>query len=191
MKLIVGLGNPGEKFKNNRHNVGFMAVGAFAKSRGLSWRYTSDLLSYVIKANNFVLVKPAIYMNKSGEAIHAVSNFYKINAGQVLVVYDELDLEFGKTRLSFNGTSAGHHGVESVIVSLGTMDFARLRIGIGKPKVSESNHPRSKEKIVIDHVLADFSQQEIKDLEAVFKRSDEALQSFIDEGIEATMNRFN
>lgn len=191
MKLIAGLGNPGDKFKHNRHNVGFMVVDAFAKSRGLSWRYLSDLLSYVIKANNFVLVKPAIYMNKSGEAIHAVSKFYKINAREVLVVYDELDLEFGKARLSFNGSSAGHHGVESVIVSLGTMDFARLRVGIGKPSEDESNLPRSKEKKVIDHVLTDFSDEEIKDLAAVFKRSDEALQSFIDEGIEATMNRFN
>src|SRR3989344_4458117 len=134
MKLIVGLGNPGEKFKNNRHNVGFMVVDAFAKHVELSWRYSADLMCYFVKWSNYVLCKPAIYMNKSGEAIRAVSLFYKISHKEVLVVHDDLDLDFGKVRLSFNGTSAGHHGVESTIESLGSMDFGRLRVGIGHPK---------------------------------------------------------
>ena len=184
MKLIVGLGNPGEKYKNNRHNLGFMVVDAFARQLGLSWRYSSDLMCYFIKANDYVLCKPAIYMNKSGEAISAICTFYKISSKEVLVIHDDLDLDFGKTRLSFNGTSAGHHGVESVIESLGTMDFARLRVGIGHPEFKGEN-------AVIEYVLSSLSDEETKNLDAIFKKSQEALQSFIDEGIEATMNRFN
>lgn len=184
MKLIAGLGNPGEKFKNSRHNVGFMVVDAFARQVELSWRYSADLMCYFVKGGNYVLCKPAIYMNKSGEAIRALGAFYKISPKEILIVHDDLDLDFGKVRLSFNGISAGHHGVESTIESLGSMDFGRLRVGIG--------HPRYKgDTAVVEYVLADFSAEETKTLETIFKKSQEAVQSFIDEGIEATMNRFN
>ena len=190
MKLIAGLGNPGDKYRNNRHNVGFMIVDGFARQNGSSWRYNSDLMCHLIKNNDYLLSKPAIYMNKSGESLRSVANFYRINPKDVLAVYDDLDLEFGAVRLAFNGSSAGHHGVESVIVSLGTVDFGRLRIGIGKPHI-QSNQPKSKEQMVIDHVLSDFTSDEKEKLGEIFNRAFEAIQSYIDEGIVGTMNRFN
>lgn len=187
MKLIAGLGNPGNKYQNNRHNLGFMVADSFAKGEGLSWRFSQDWMCNFAKTNDFTLIKPTIYMNKSGEAVLAVSNFYKIDAGDVLVICDDLDLPFGKIRLAFNGLSAGHHGIESVIKSLGTMEFARLRVGIGRP----SPGAKSKSPDPTDYVLEDFSGEEQKEISGIIEKAQEAIKSFISDGIESTMNRFN
>src|SRR3989344_2363838 len=132
MKLIVGRGNPGAKYKNTRHNLGFMVVDNFAKGEGVSWRYNQDLLCYYFKSSDFILIKSSTYMNKSGESVRLVSNFYKIEPKDILAIHDDLDLEFGKIRLSLESTSAGHKGVESLIESLGNYEFRRLRVGIGR-----------------------------------------------------------
>ena len=126
MKLIAGLGNPGEKYRGTRHNLGFMAVDGFARVRGLSWRFSQDWQGYFVKSGEFVLVKPSVFMNRSGEAIRKVMDYFKMDTSDVLVVYDDVDLPFGKVRLAFNGFSAGHHGIDSVIENLG-MEFGRLR----------------------------------------------------------------
>lgn len=182
MKLIAGLGNPGIKYKDNRHNIGFMVVDNFAVSNGLSFRYSRDLSCYFSKIDQYVLVKPNTFMNESGVAVFAVCKYYDIKPEDVLVVHDELDLEFGKIRLSFNGSSAGHRGVTSVVEKLGTMDFARLRVGIGRPEG----------KISADkYVLADFLEGEKKELVGVVAKCQEAVRSYLDEGVVATMNRFN
>ncbi|MCR4325092.1 MAG: aminoacyl-tRNA hydrolase [Candidatus Curtissbacteria bacterium] len=186
MKLIVGLGNPGEKFKNNRHSLGFIVVDMFAIINALSWRYSRDFICYYAKSSDFVIIKPSTFMNKSGEAVKAAADYFKIEAKDVLVVHDELDLDFGKIRITFNGSSAGHNGVESVVESLGTLDFSRLRIGIGHPRDIEGG-PREPS----DYVLSDFTTDEKKKLSEVITRADGAVQSFISEGVNATMNQFN
>lgn len=192
MKLVAGLGNPGQKYKNNRHNLGFMVADSFAKANGLSWRYGQDLMCYWIKTSTYVLIKPVTYMNKSGESVRSVCDFYKIEPGDVLVICDDLDLPFGKIRMTFNGSAGGHHGIESTIESLATMDFARLRIGIGPIEpIGESGPPISKEQKVIEHVLSDFSGGEKEKLEEVIKKAVGAVQSYVDDGVEATMNRYN
>ena len=133
MKLIVGLGNPGEKYRSTRHNLGFMVVESFVKNLGLSWRYNPDWIASWAKTEEFVIIKPSTFMNKSGEATRAVLNFFKINSKDFLVVHDDIDLAFGKIRISYDSSSAGHRGVDSVIESLGTFEFSRLRIGLGRP----------------------------------------------------------
>lgn len=181
MKLIVGLGNPGGKYANNRHNLGFLVVDFFAHDEGLSWQKSLDWICYFAKSQEFVVIKPTTFMNKSGEAVREVANFFKIGPDSILIVHDDLDLPFGKLRLSFDGMSAGHMGVESVIESLGGADFARLRIGIDHP---EDIDPEK-------YVLEGFDDEEKKRLPKVLSNSCEAIRSFLKDGIQATMNRFN
>lgn len=182
MKLIIGLGNPGIKFKNTRHNLGFMVVDSFAKNFGLSWRYNPDWIASYAKTDEFVVAKPSTFMNKSGEAAREIVNFFKVNPADVLVIHDDLDLDFAKIRISHDSQSAGHRGVDSVISGLGTFEFSRLRIGIG--------HPQDK----IDpekYVLEDFGKEEMQKLPAIIKTCEEAIRAYIASGVEAAMNQFN
>lgn len=197
MKLIAGLGNPGSKYENTRHNFGFMVVDSLVKSKGLSWRVSSDLLCYFSKDLEVVVIKPTTYVNKSGEAVKAASNFFKVGRHDILAVHDDLDLEFGKIRLSFDSISAGHKGIDSLIESLGGYDFARLRIGIGLPRLDsesqragEVGRPKGK-KDVEKYVLEEFSKSEQNQLGAVVKKCNEAIDSYLSDGLTATMNRFN
>lgn len=197
MKLIVGLGNPGAKYANTRHNFGFMVADAFAKSNGLSWRVSRDLLCYFAKnqqrsglggqADEYVLIKPTTFMNKSGEAVRSVCEFYKIKPANILVIHDDLDLPFGKIRMSFDSMAAGHNGVESVIESLSGPDFARLRVGISHPRETEKTAKMDPAK----YVLEKFSEVEEKKFKEVVLQSISAINSYLSDGIHATMNRFN
>lgn len=187
MKLVVGLGNPGEKYKDTRHNLGFLVVDYFARENGFSWRYSPDWICYWIKRADYLVIKPSTFVNKSGEAAHEVANYFKVEVRDILVICDDLDLDFGKIRVSFNGVSAGHRGIESVIESLGTPDFARLRIGIDHPK----NVVGDKTKAVEKYVLEPFDEKQQKKLTDILKKCQEAIHSFIDGGIDATMNKFN
>lgn len=192
MKLIAGLGNPGTKYRGNRHNLGFMVVESVVKNAGISWRYSPDWVCYWAKNSTAVFVKPSTYMNKSGVAIASVASFYNIKSEDILVVYDEVDLPFGKIRLAFNGLSAGHKGIDSIIESLGRVEFARLRVGIGHPSHVDSGHgPSSKTLDVSQYVLEDFSAQEQQDLPQIVKKCEEGIASYLADGIEATMNKFN
>lgn len=182
MKLIAGLGNPDKKYQKNRHNLGFMVVDSFTKDEGLAWQINRDLMSYYAKKDiDYVVTKPLIFMNKSGEAVGAVCQFYKIEARDVLVVHDDLDLPFGKIRLSYNSLSAGHRGVESVIEGLSTLEFSRLRVGIGS---STGIDPEK-------YVLENFTAGEEGKLGDIMATCREAIRSYLKDGIEATMNRFN
>lgn len=185
MKLIVGLGNPGAQYKSTRHNIGFLVADSFAKEEGRGWHYSPDYLGYFIKSGEYILLKPSTFMNKSGESVRSAANFFKIEKKDILVVQDDLDLDFGKIRVSFDSSSAGHNGIASVIESLGSMDFARLRVGI--------SHPREKEiKMDVDkYVLARFDENEAPELNDIIRKSVEAVRSFVVSGIEATMNAFN
>lgn len=182
MKLIAGLGNPGKNYENTRHNLGFMVLDDFARTKGLSWKYSQDFMGYFIKKEEFILLKPQTFMNKSGESIRNVSSYFRVKNDDILVVHDEMDLEFLRIKLAFDGLSAGHNGIDSVISALGVVDFNRLRIGIGKPKDQIDG---------AKYVLMEFGDDEKKELSKLIKRCEAAIDAYLIEGLQATMNRFN
>ena len=154
MWLLVGLGNPGDKYKNNRHNVGFMAIERIADAYGFpAWRskFQSDMAEGRIGDEKVVLLKPLTYMNESGQAIGKAVKFYKIDPARIVIFHDELDLEPGKMRVKKGGGVAGHNGLKSARAHLGTADFLRVRLGIG--------HPGDK-NCVSGYVLSDFAKSE-------------------------------
>ncbi|MEX2028492.1 MAG: aminoacyl-tRNA hydrolase [Candidatus Curtissbacteria bacterium] len=188
MKLIVGLGNPGKKYVGNRHNLGFMVADAYVVGRGLTWEKNRDLMCDLAKDGELVVIKSTTFMNSSGNAVRAASNFYKVDPKEILVINDEVDLEFGKVRLAFGGSSAGHRGVESVIEGLGTADFNRLRVGVGRPSPAASD---GKPLEVDRFVLMDFLPEEKVKLEPIIALGVGAVDLYLDSGIFATMNKFN
>ncbi len=151
MKLIVGLGNPGKKYENTRHNIGFAVVGALADKLGLAWRESARMKSTVAKGADLILAKPATYMNNSGFAAAALLKYYKLEPADLIVVHDEFDLPFGKLKISTDSRSAGHNGVQSIIDQLGTKKFCRYRFGIK----NDLGSSRQAEKFVLDKFTAD------------------------------------
>ncbi len=137
MALIVGLGNPGKRYENTRHNAGFMVVDALAEELGWKWSKKLFINALVAEGNvdgkKVILAKPQAYMNRSGEATQKLAKKYKVEHADVVVVYDDVDIELGDTRWRDNGSAGGHNGMKSIIKHLGTQDFPRLRVGIGKP----------------------------------------------------------
>lgn len=175
MKLLVGLGNPGDKYRNNRHNIGFIVLDAFAQSKGLSWSVNKKILSEVavLKDDGLILVKPQTFMNESGDAVAKALAYLSIQPSDLIVVHDDVDLEPLQFKISRNSSSAGHHGVQDIIDKLGTQDFTRLRVGIGRPVVTVDGATRT----VFDvekYVLQDFTDPQ---LEVVKKQGCEYLLS--------------
>ena len=185
MKLIVGLGNPGRRYAASRHNVGFMCVDHLARRLGISF---SERSRYVVLGQGeveeeaVVLAKPRTFMNLSGEAASYLLTRFCSGPGDLIVIYDEMDLPLGAIRLRPGGSSAGHGGVESIISALGSQDFPRMRVGVGKP--DDETDP-------IDYVLGPFTSQERKVIQEVIPRAGDALECLLREGIAAAMNRFN
>jgi PTH1 family peptidyl-tRNA hydrolase len=162
MKLLVGLGNPGEKYARNRHNVGFMVVDAIARRHGIGpWRRTSHFKSGVaegsLDSEGIILLKPGTYMNDSGMAVAEVARFYKIDVGELVVFHDEIELPPGKVRVKTGGSNAGHNGLRSISLHLGN-DYHRVRIGVGHPRVKE---------LVMPYVLGDFAKSERRWVDAL------------------------
>jgi PTH1 family peptidyl-tRNA hydrolase len=183
--LIVGLGNPGREFKNNRHNVGFMLVDRLATKLEVKFtRYKFNSLYITGQYKNYrvILVKPQAYMNLSGNTVHSFVRFYKLHPEQLFVIYDDVDLPLETIRLRSGGGSAGHKGMQSIIGSLGTQEFPRLRIGIGRPK-GQTSTPA--------FVLQNFSDDETKILPFVLGRASDAVLDFIAYGIDHAMNLYN
>ena len=158
MKLIVGLGNPGDRYKNTRHNAGFIFLDSFAEKNGLAWSDEGKFKSETTKIGDFILAKPQTYMNLSGEAVSALVNFYNIKLADVLIIHDDVDLPFAETKVQLGRGAAGHHGVQNIIELLGTQEFLRLRLGIGRP-------PKESHIEVEDYVLMPFGQKEIEDIQ--------------------------
>ena len=181
MKLIVGLGNPGKEYTNTRHNIGFMVLNHFANAD--NWKSKWNALYTEIMVNNekVLLVKPTTYMNLSGNAIIEFVNFYKINLEDILVIQDDLDLSFGTYKLKTSSSAGGHNGIKSIIERLGSNSFARLKIGISNNKEMDTK----------DYVLGKFSKEEIETLEKLYPTFDDIITSFITDGIEKTMNKYN
>jgi len=184
IKLIVGLGNPTQRYAHNRHNVGFMIVERFAHAHGWRFarkRFNAEIAEGAVDGVRVMLAKPQTFMNDSGEAIGKLFAFYKIAPHDLMVVYDDLDLPQGKLRIRSKGSAGGHHGMESIIARIGTSDFPRLRIGIGRPNPADD----------IDHVLSDFSGDERELMDETFARAVDAIAVWATQGINRAMNEFN
>lgn len=196
MKLIVGLGNPGDKYRDTRHNVGFMVVDKLAHELGgkdARWESSTKHKAEIAKAGEVVLVKPDTYMNASGVAVGSVARFYKVKPEDVWVIHDDIDLPLGKIRIRAGGGSAGHHGIESIMRELGSDAFARFRLGIGrgmegKVKNTKRNFHR---RFVIDFVLSKFTRTEAGDMKHLVKNGVEAVRTALFKGVDRAMNRFN
>ncbi len=185
MKLVVGLGNIGDKYCFTRHNVGFMIVDKWAIIKGVSFKEEKKLKCMITKFKrgfeDIILIKPTTYMNLSGEAVIAVMNYYKIPIEDVIIVYDDLSLELGKLRFRPNGSDGGHNGIKSVIKNLGTTNVARLKVGIGpQPPIPAENF-----------VLQNFYKDQLETLKPVLKRAIEGVEYYFDNGISKTQNVYN
>jgi peptidyl-tRNA hydrolase, PTH1 family len=187
MKLIVGLGNPGAQYRQTRHNVGFKVVDEIARRHQLTWAMAPSQVpeTFVVKrfgAEPVLLAKPLTFMNLSGDAVAALSRYYDVAPEHLLVVYDEAALPFGRLRARARGTAAGHNGVKSIIESLGTQEFPRLRLGVGRGDGRRD---------LADHVLAKFEPDEQPELESFIAKAADAAEMFAVEGIEKVMNQYN
>jgi len=186
MWLIVGLGNPGERYARTRHNIGFRSVETLAERHGFTFRQqraNSQLAEGIIHGQRVVLVKPQTYMNLSGQAVSALRNWYKIDpARELLVIYDDLDLPFARVRIRERGSAGTHNGMRSIVAQLGTTEFPRLRIGIGQPPGKMDT---------ADYVLSRFTPEEEAVLPDVLARVADAVEVVLRDGLITAMNRYN
>ena len=181
MRLIAGLGNIGDKYIFTRHNAGFMLIDSIAINEGLTFRENSRLKCLITNIGDCYLIKPTTFMNLSGEAVRAVTDYYKIPLENVLIVYDDLSLELGKIRFRANGSDGGHNGIKSVIQHLGTQNISRLKIGIGP----QPNLPSEV------FVLQNFSREELDTLKSTLIKAKDGIKCFFKEGIASAQNKFN
>ena len=185
MYIIVGLGNPGEKYVHTRHNVGFEVIDILADRIGIhvdEKKHKGLCGRGVLEGQKVVLVKPQTFMNLSGESVRAVADFYKVAADEIIVVYDDISLEPGRLRVRGKGSAGGHNGIKNIIAHLGTQEFPRVKVGLGeKPKWMD----------LADYVLSHFGRGEWEQMEEAFKEAADAVAVMISQGTEAAMNRFN
>ncbi len=184
MKLVVGLGNPGSRYAETRHNLGFAVVDALARRWGFDMsreKFHAWIGDGTAGGQRVMLLKPTTFMNLSGQAVQAAVAFHKVPLEDLLVVSDDLDLPTGQLRVRASGSSGGHRGLESIIRLLGSEAFARVRIGIG----------RASRDAVVAHVLSGFAEDEAAAAEATIRRAADAVECWVAEGVTAAMNKFN
>ncbi len=203
MKLIVGLGNPGEKYAHTRHNLGFLTVEQVFKDLtkvNTAWedstKFKSHIATLMIKnaegeEEKIILVKPQTFMNNSGEAVQPLVEFYKVPVEDVWLVYDELDLPLGHLKIRNGGAAAGHRGVESIMEVLGTEKFWRFRLGIGKSRDKEQPVSNQKIRDAKEYVLDAFQDGEVGKAKDLVKKGSQAIQTALEKGMESASNRFN
>jgi len=185
MKWFVGLGNPGREYKDTRHNAGFMVLDRFAEERNFTFKESKCkgwIAEGQVQGQKVYLLKPATFMNLSGEAVRAFLQFYKARLEDMVVVYDDLDTEVGRMRLRYQGSAGGHNGIKSIIQHAGTQEFNRIRVGISRPQPGRS---------IVDYVLSEFSKEERKLLPGVLGQATEAMLYSLDHTFEQTMAKFN
>jgi len=183
--LLVGLGNPGREYRENRHNIGFMVVDKLAEALGVKLTRVQNRAlvgSVMIGEARVIMAKPQTYMNLSGESAAALARFYKVSHEHLMVIHDDIDLPFGVLRLRPGGGSAGQKGVQSTIDRLGTQEFPRLRFGIGRPSGARGG---------AGYVLQNFNAEEQKELPFLLDAAVSAVRLFITEGLDSAMNRYN
>jgi len=193
MKLIVGLGNPGRTYTDNRHNVGFACLNHFAKTQGIRFdkKQGKARISIGEVANSKVVVaKPQTYMNLSGQSVSLLIRKFNINLNNLLVIHDDLDLPLGKIRIRSGSSSGGHKGIDSIITELGSQDFLRLRVGIGRPIKNEGSAEFSEDE-TINYVLSDFTPDEKQAITKVITKVSEAILYLLTERLTSAMNKYN
>ena len=183
--MIVGLGNPGDAYAKTRHNSGFMVVDHIANTYSIPFqrkKFDATFGRGVIEGIAVILVKPLAYMNRSGFPVRSIADYFKISLRDMLVIHDDIDLEFGRLKIKQKGGDGGHKGLKSMIDAFGGRDFTRLRIGIGRadPNIS-----------VTDHVLGAFNAQETEILKQIMERAQETVVTILSKGTSEGMNRFN
>lgn len=193
MKLIVGLGNPGKTYAHNRHNIGFRCINYLAKLHSIPMKghqCQSQSGSGKIAGVKLLLANPKTFVNLSGEAVDRLMRKYKIPVNDLIVICDDLDLPLGKLRLRTGGSAGGHKGIKSIISALGSKDFCRIKVGIGRP-TKENGTLITDEDVIVSYVLSDFTPQEDKAIKPAIARVAEAIHCVLTEGIVAAMNKFN
>lgn len=185
MKLIVGLGNPSKEYEGTRHNIGFMAIDSISEE----YHITVDTLKHkaligkgAIEGQKVILAKPVTYMNLSGEAVRAIADYYKIEPEDIIIIYDDTTLDVGRMRIRKKGSAGGHNGIKSIISHLGTMEFPRIKIGIGAKKEGQD---------LADHVLGRFSKEDREALKDVLENVKKAAALMLWDDIEEAMNQYN
>lgn len=184
MKLIIGLGNPDKEYEFTRHNFGYLVLDSLASKKELNWTKhkasNSLLTNFQGKKEKVIIAKPLTYMNNSGQAVKALKQFYKTPVNKIIVIYDDIDLPYGKVRVSKNRSAGGHKGLESIIEHLGSKDFKRIRLGIG-PQIGKAE----------DFVLKTFSSDEKKKLNELLDTSHLVLEEILDKGFDTAANKYN
>lgn len=181
MKLVVGLGNPGKEYASTRHNIGFMCVDNYVGNCDWKEKFNALYQQVVINGEKVLFIKPLTYMNLSGQAVRGFVDYFKIDIEDILIIQDDLDLALGKIRLKINSSAGGHNGIKSIINELGTDNFARLKIGIAHSEFSDTK----------DYVLGKFNEEDMKVINASILLSKQIIDSFLNVGIEKTMNKYN
>ena len=197
MKLVVGLGNPGERYADTRHNLGFRVVEELAnrlQATGSSWteeeKFKSEICRLQPTASGLILVKPQTHMNASGMAVAKIAKYFKVPFSEIVIIHDELDLPLGKIKVRVGGSAAGHRGVESVIEALGDDKFARIRLGIGT--LHSQRGERDRQRADTERfVLEPFEPSEKAKVKHVIKQAVEALEILLDKGLETAQSQFN
>ncbi len=186
IRLIVGLGNPGAKYKKTRHNVGFLLLDELAKNSGKEFVSQVKFHGHIAEINQgmdkLYLLKPSTFMNRSGQAVSSLMKYYKISAEEVLVVHDELDFEVGTLKVKKSGGHGGHNGLRDIIASLGTKEFSRIRIGIDRPAAGKN---------VADYVLSDFSKSDLQSITALFDYFEQDFPIWFNDGYDAFVQQIH
>ncbi|MDR1474040.1 MAG: aminoacyl-tRNA hydrolase [Lactobacillales bacterium] len=187
MKMIVGLGNPGEKYLNTRHNVGFITIDEIAYGEGILFKhekiFEADIASFFVGLEKIFLVKPTTFMNESGRAVKPLLTYFNIPLSDLVIIYDDLDMDVGRVRLRMKGSAGGHNGIKSLIHHLSTQEFNRIKVGIGHPGHGQA---------VVNYVLGNFLEEEKEMMNAALKTTVDAISYFsCGHSFMETMNRFN
>jgi peptidyl-tRNA hydrolase, PTH1 family len=179
---IVGLGNPGDRYARNRHNVGAMVLPSLTESRFKAHKSGCLVAETAVAGRRAVLARPMTYMNESGRPVRQLLSWYKVPVDQLIVIHDELDIRFGEVRIKRGGGTAGHNGLKSIVAHLSSQEFIRVRIGVSRPPGRQDP---------ADYVLSDFSSAQKNELEDVIGRAAEAVETILEQGAERAMNAIN
>lgn len=185
MKLIVGLGNPGAKYAGTRHNAGFSVIDKLAERHNIkvdTCKHKALIGKGVINGEKVILAMPQTFMNLSGESVRAIMDFYKLTVDDLIVVYDDIDLDVGKIRIREKGSAGGHNGMKNIILHSGSQDFVRVRVGVGK---------KPEHMDLADHVLSRFSREDLPFMRESCGKACDALEVILSDGAVAAMNRYN
>ena len=185
MYLIIGLGNPEEEYSKTRHNMGFNTINKLAQKYNIEVnknKFQGQYETAIIEWKKAILIKPQTYMNLSGQSVQEFANFYKIEPENILVIYDDMDIEAGQIKIRKKGSAGGHNGMKSIIQMLGTEEFPRIRIGIGRPQHNGDE---------INYVIGAIPEQEIPKLDEGTEKAKDAIIEILKNGIDSAMNKFN